>query len=293
MLRFKGKKAGIPAINEIVLTFLHSAPKPVLIFIFILLGSVLASVILPTLLNMFGYECVKDATGTLQLYQVPIANIGTSANIVVTNLKIWLRDLAGLKDYQLPPDPFPAGDTRYLRIGSECMKTVTINNTEVTGYSALCVNCTTNANWFQALGGFREDYICLSDGYWVPNTWQTPFSTQQFCSQCAPPHPYYFNYSNCPNSGCYFTIENVSDAPNIITTDYGANYYYQQIVKLGGVKRTQSTTDFVSMQCESAGTPQLYFFNIKVFNPTLWIYLYGAYWLVILAGWWYRMLNIY
>lgn len=281
---FKSKKGGIPIINEVVLTVLHSTPKPVLFLIFLLLLSVIGNFALPSMLNMFGYECVSKQ-GVLTLYQVPMDKMFEKS---LSDIKQDLRGLVGLTDYQLPNDPFPNGDKTLLRVPPECFLDVQINGSTKTGYSSACVNCTKS-------GVIRYwGSICLSDGFFSPDLvtryW---LGTANFCYKCSPPEPYYYNHSFCfDQENCFFRITDPSLAGSIISEEYQANFYYQQIIKLGGVEKLQDDSEFVNIQCEAINKPQLYFFSIKVFDVQLWIYLSVAYVFVFIAFFWYKMVSL-
>jgi hypothetical protein len=282
---WKSKKGGIPVINEVVLTILHSTPKPVLFLLFLFLMSVIGNFALPSVLNMFGYECVSKQ-GTMTLYQVPMDKIFQKS---LSDIKQDLRALVGLTDYQLPDDPFPNGDKSFLRVPAECFLDVQINGSTFTGYSSACVNCTKS-------GVIRYwGSICLSDGYYSPDLitkyW---LGTANFCYKCSPPDPYYYDHEYCfSEENCFFRITDESLIGQIVDEDYEANYYYQQIVNLGGVEIPQDTNQFVNVQCEDVNKPQLYFFNIKIFDLQLWIYLAVAYILIFIAYHWYRMSGMY
>lgn len=283
---WKSKKGGIPVINEVVLTILNTTPKPILFLLFLFLISLIGTVAMPSLLNLFGYECLQTNHG-IALYQVPMANFLEKTAI---DLRQNVRSFFGLSDYQLPQDPFPSGDTNFVRIPAECLNEVTINGSSVVGYSSACVNCT-YSNYF--LGRYIGS-VCLSDGYYDPTIITRYWvGTANFCYKCAPPNPYFFNYSRCvTKENCFFQITDPSLAGSIITTDYESNYYYQQIIKLGGQERPQDTTQFVNVQCEDVNKPQLYFFSIKIFDLQLWIYLSVAYVLIIFAWFWYKMIGV-
>jgi hypothetical protein len=280
----KSKKGGIPIINEVVLTVLHSTPKPILFLIFLLLISAIGNFALPSILNMFGYECVSKA-GVLTLYQVPMNKLFEKS---LSDIKQDLRGIVGLSDYQLPTDPFPNGDKRFLRVPPECFNDININGSTITGYSSACVNCT-HSGVFRYWGS-----VCLSDGYYSPDLitkyW---LGTANFCYKCSPPNPYYFNYSYCfDQDNCFFRITDDSLAGSIISSDFQANYYYQQIIKLGGVERPQDGTQFVNIQCEDINKPQVYFFNIKIFDLQLWIYLSISWVLIVFAFFWYTHVGL-
>lgn len=275
------KIQGIPAINELVLTFLNTAPKPILVLIFLLLVTTLATFFIPALLNLFGYECVQVGD-EIKLYQVPMDRLAEKS---LVDVKQSTRSFFGFEDYQLPEDPFPNGDKRFLRIPPDCFLEAEISGVTEVGYSSACVDCN-KSGLFRYWGS-----ICTSDGYYDPDLVTSYWvGTANFCYVCAPPNPYYFNYSYCYNQDqCFFRIlpEYESQVGSIIDDDWRANYYYQKIVELGGVVRQQDSSQFVNVQCEDVNKPQLYFFSIEVFNRTMWIYLFVAYFLITLAFMWY------
>jgi len=277
------KIQGIPAINELVLTFLNTTPKPILLLIFLLLTTTLATFILPAMLNLFGYECV--AVGSeLRLYQVPMDKL---AEKTLSDARQGVRGFFGFEDYQLPDDPFPNGDKRFLRVPPECFIEADISGENQIGYSSACVDCN-KSGLFRYWGS-----ICTSDGFYDPNLVTSYWiGTANYCYVCAPPNPYYYNHSYCyDNDQCFFRIlpEYEGDVDAVIDSSFQANYYYQNILNLGGVQRPQDDTEFVNVQCEDVNKPQLYFFNIKVFDRTMWIYLIVAYFLISLAFMWYSV----
>jgi len=283
-LKSMGKKGGIPIVNEIVMTFLRVTPKPILLLIFVLLVTTIATFVIPAMLNMFGYECIA-VDGDLKLYQVPMNNLAQKS---LSDIKQGAREFAGFEDYKLPEDPFPDGDTRYLRVPAECFNEVQIAGETVVGYSSACVDCNASS-WFRYSGS-----ICLSDGYYdstlITKYW---IGTANFCYRCSPPNPYYYDHELCFNQDeCFFHITDDDLADDIIQTEYGANYYYQNIIKLGGVERGQDATQFVNIQCDGVDEPQLYFFNIKVFDRTMWIYLLISGGLIYLASFWFRLVGL-
>jgi len=291
----KSKKGGIPVINEIVLTVLHSTPKPILILIFLLLLTVIGMFVIPTMLSLFGYSCATSG-GVLNLYQVPMNKIIENAFL---NLQQGFMSLFGIQQYTLPDDPFPNGDKRFLKIPTQCF-IQSKANTSAYGYSAGCVDCPNDANFFQGFYLFKKDLICIGDGYAVPRT-SSGYDPEwvSFCNQCIPPSPYYFNYTNCLNNPiinngvCYFTILPNVSVSSIDTTDFQNTNFLQNIINLGAVVRPQDSTEFVNIQCEDVNKPQIYFFNIKVFDLKLWVYLIIAYGLIFLAYFWYSMSGLH
>jgi len=286
-LKRMGKKGGIPAINELVMTFLNVTPKPILFLIFILLITTLATFLIPAMLNLFGYECIQ-VNDEIRLYQVPMDKFIEKA---IPDIKQGLRDLVGFKDYQLPDDPYPDGDKRFLRVPAECFVEGTVNGTAQYGYSSACVNCT-KSGWFRYAGS-----ICLDDGYYdstlITKYW---IGTANFCYRCSPPDPYYYSRDYCFSTDeCFFRIlpEFESQVDDIVDSNYEANYYYQNIIKLGGQQRAQDKTQFVNIQCAEVDQPQLYFYSIKIFDKTLWIYLFIVYGLITFAMAWYGMIGLH
>lgn len=279
-----GKKGAIPLISDLVTTFLSVTPRPILILIFILLITTLATFIIPAMFNLFGYECLS-VDGDLRLYQVPMDKLAQKS---LSDIKQGLRSFAGFEDYKLPDDPFPNGDKRFLRVPAECFNEVVINGETQVGYSSACVDCNASS-WFRYSGS-----ICLSDGYYAPDLitkyW---IGTANFCYRCAPPDPYYYSHQYCfSQDECFFRITDDNLVDQIIETEYEANFYYQNIIKLGGVERTQNGEEFVNIQCKAVDQPSLYFFDIEVFNRQMWIYLYIAWGLIGFAFMWYRMVGL-
>jgi hypothetical protein len=277
----KSKKGALGSLATVFHTVMDLIPTPIKLLLFVFLITALASFMLPLLFGFFGFECIEVGSED-KLFQVPMSNFIEN---VWTEAKQTVRDFFGFEDYQLPSDPFPGGDQRLLKIHTECFDTVTINGTDVIGYSSACVNCT-KSGWNR-----YANSICLSDGWYDPNLitkyW---IGTANFCFRCAPPEPYYFNYSYCIDTDeCYYRITDESLVGSVVDEDYEANYYYQRVIELGGVERPQDDSEFVSIQCSDAGYPTLYFFNIEVFNKTLWIYLILVSALIGFAFKWYGL----
>lgn len=286
---FKSKKAQIPAINEIVLTILHTTPKPILFFIFILLTSVIAGLMMPAILNMFGYDCAYKGSN-LVLLQVPANNI---LNSITGNFQQTLNTFFGLKQYELPANAFPNGDKRYITVPNDCFQTVTFNGTQTTGYRSDCTNCTDTSGFFQFLTPNKRQ-ICISSGYYTDNSIGWNPQTINFCAICRPPPGYYFDISRCSvNSSCVFTIINESQIP-LVSAQYFVNQnYYNTLISLGAMEKAQNSKEFVNLQCTALHRPEVYFFNIRVFDAKLWIYLYISYWVLVFAGWYYAHVGLH
>lgn len=274
----KSKKGGIPAINEIVMTFLNITPKPILLLMFILLITTISGFIIPTMLSMVGYECV-ERNNQLLLYQIPNSVLGGT---IFVDIERGLEGILGIQPFKLPDDPFPDGNKEFLRIPDQCFVQDTINSSRVVGYSAQCVNCPIDAFLGLAL---RNNKICVGDG--TKNF--VVGSKTKFCSQCAPPEPYYYNHTNCQNADeCFFTITDTSLIPNISST-YFTDTSYNRVIELGGVLRPQDNAQIVNIQCSSSAKPNLFFFSIELFNRTMWILLLIGYALVMFAWGWYAV----
>lgn len=260
----KSKKGGIPAVNEIVMSFLNITPKPILILIFILLLTTISAFIIPTFLNLFGYECI-GRNDEFILYQVPMSKMATKS---IQDVREGLRGIVGFEDYKLPDNPFPNGDKTRLRIPPDCFVDATVNGTTTIGYSSACVDCT-KSGLFRYWGS-----VCLDDGYYdstfVTTSW---IGTANYCYRCSPPDPYFYNHSLCTNSDdCYFQITDPSLVSQI-TDDYSDHYTITNLLNLGAVERTQDSSEFINVQCIDNDKPQLYFFNIELFNKQMWILL--------------------
>lgn len=272
------KKGGIPAINELVLTFLNVTPRPILILIFLLLITTISAFLIPALLGLFGYECVYSPSGQIELYKIPIKNV---AQVTITDIKNNVAELLGFESYEFPDDAFPNGDKTRLRIPTQCFVEQTINDTVFTGYTSVCTDCDKDIHLYNFLDGTNT--ICLSDGY-------KTFGGLLFikwCSACSPPDLYYFNYTNCYNEDeCYFTITNES-----LVSGLGEHYLdlekYQRIIDLEGTKQKQTGSEIANIQCSEIDKPNLFFFNIEVFNRNLWIFIIICSALVTFAFTWY------
>jgi len=305
----KSKKGAIPVINEVVDIILNITPKPILLLIFLLLITTIASFVMPFLLGVFGYSCVNEG-GTYELYKVPVENIVQKTLII--DAEGVADTLLGLDDLKLPEDPFKNGDKRYVKIPDPCIIKidVQVNKTlfgydtyPLVGYVAFGTNCTlikddgriTNTNIYRTW----TDSVCVSDGYaldlddlglWV--FYRLNANARKFNALCQPPNPYYYNhtifsyYMNTTSVG-YFTIMDESLLPNI-EDDYLNNDYVEKIKKIGGIKQDQDNSQFVNIQCEYE-TPQLYFFSVKVFDRNLWIWLLIASFLIPFAFDWYSL----
>jgi len=277
----KSKKGGIPAINEMVMTFLNVTPKPILALIFILLITTLATFLVPSLLNLFGYECL-DVDGDLELYQIPIGNIVPKT---LLNIGQIFEGVFGFEEFKLPEDPFPNGDKHFMRIPDVCWVESDLNGSTVYGVSGKCLKCQTNANFFQWFTvNPTTSAICVDDA-----TENNVVINNEFCAVCQLPPNYYYNHSYCVNQSrnyndCYYRIIDDSNLPD---ENYEKGLYYDKIIQLGGVERLQDEEQFVNIQCEAEGRPQLYFYSIKIFDRELWIYLFVAWALISLATIWY------
>ena len=153
------KFKGIPAINELVLTFLNTTPRPILLLIFVFLITTLATFFVPAFLNLYGYECLQVGD-EIQLYQVPLNKL---ASKTIADVRLGVRTFFGFEDYQLPDDPFPNGDKRFLRVPPDCFVEAEIDGITQVGYSSACVDCN-KSGLFRYYGS-----ICTSDGYYDPD----------------------------------------------------------------------------------------------------------------------------
>lgn len=288
----KSKKGGIPAINEIVLTILNITPKPILLLIFILLITTIATFIIPIFLGLFGYDCVYES-GSLELYQVPIQSIAIKS---IQDIKGGFDDLIGLPSYELPEDPFPYGNKSFIRIPDGCFETVQNGSEELYGYSALCTDCDaiSRASFFgnNITLPYKARYsICIGDGYYAKNVFNLDLFGSRFCSRCSPPTGYYYNHSNIPEHGWVFTIENQSLVP-FIDESYYYNIELNRLKELGGVMRSQDSTQFVNLQCTDVHKPTVYFFTIELFNKTMWIFLIVGWGLISFAYLYYSAIGL-
>lgn len=278
----KSKKGGVPVLSEIVHIVMSILPTPIKILLFVLLITTISSFFIPAILGEFGYACVNEAN-KLELYQTPMKNIlGKTSLDLFTGLETTFFP----SRFQFPDDPYPNGDKHYLRVSNQCFITSMLNGSQVVGYPAKCINCPTNGNLYQYLFS-RDQLICIGDG-------DTPFYgslNDELCIRCMPPKPFYYNHSNCINNNfgfCVFTIKNESYLGDV-GSDFDKAVYLQKIKELGGVKRQQSSSEFINIQCTASAQPSLYFFSIEIFNRMLWVYLCIAYALVGFAFFWYHM----
>lgn len=288
----KSKKGGIPAINEIVMTILKITPKPILYLIFILLLTTIATFVIPVFLGLFGYDCVLE-DGNLELYQVPIQSIAVKS---IQDIKEGFDEFLGLPSYELPEDPFPFGNKSFIRIPDGCFETVINSSQELYGYTALCTDCDaiSRADFFgiNVTLPYKARYsICISDGYFSKNLFNYDLFGSRFCLRCSPPTGYYYNHSNIPSHGWVFTIENSSYLP-FIDESYYYNIKLNRIKELGGVKRTQDTSDFVNIQCTEYNRPSIYFFTIELFNRNMWIIILLGSFLVTFAYAYYSAVGL-
>lgn len=281
----KSKKGGIPAVNEIVQIVMGVLPTPIKILLFLLLITTIASFIIPLFLNLFGYACVMEGS-QVELYQVPMQNFFQKTAF---DIERSLTEIFTPSDFQLEEDPYPSGDKRFLKIPPQCYVSREVNETPITGYSGGCVDCEIYKE------GFTETYLyvnhydtfCVGDG----ETVFRPFHSD-FCQQCAPPYPFYYNHTNCLNlfgqDQCYFTILNASDIP-LIGGDYASQIYLKNIQSLNGVKRTQDSSEIVSIQCASENSPNIFVFSFELFNRYMWVLLVVGGALVTFAMKYYAM----
>ena len=277
-----GKKGGIPAVNEIVTFVTGILPDPIKILLFILIIGLLASFVIPLILGLFGYACVNEF-GTDTLYIVPMDSF---VQKTFNDLYSTVNNYINPKDYQVPEDPFPDGDKHYLRVAQECLREVTYNDTLVTGYIADCIDCPVSDTSFFPQ---RSRSICIGDG--VTNVWNV--WNRNLCSICTPPSEYYYNHSNAVAllpvyNDYFFTIVNESQISNI-NENFEDLTYLQRVLQLGGVKQSISQDEFVNVQCADVGQPDLYVFNIRVFDARLWIFITIAGALIGFAFKWYSV----
>jgi len=288
----KSKKGGIPAINEIVMTILNITPKPILYLIFILLITTIATFIIPLFLGLFGYDCVLE-DGNLELYQVPIQSIAVKS---IQDIKRGFDEFLGLPSFELPEDYFPQGNKSFVRIPDGCFETVFNNSEELYGYTALCTDCDaiSRAEFFgtNITLNYKAQYsICISDGFRSKNLFNLDLFGSRYCLLCEPPNPYYYNHSNIPAHGWVFTIENESLLP-FIDESYYFNVELSRIKELGGVKRSQDSSDLVNIQCTEYNRPSVYFFTIELFNRQMWIIILLGSFLVSFAYMYYGAVGL-
>lgn len=274
---FKSKKGGIPVINEILSFYNSHVPDWIKKIVFVLLITTLAGFLIPIIFQFFGYACVQEGS-SVELYQVPLNNL---IDKLFLDLQRGFSTFIFGGQVQVSPDAFPLGDKRFMRIPEECF----VERTNITGqtnfgYTAACTDCPEDTGY--GLINTRSNLICAGDG---EPTLATSLVYRNFCTICAPKDPYYYNHSLCqnntylPTGECYFTIDDFSEASNI-NAAFLNSISLQNVKDLGGVKRNQDPNSFVSAQCEDVNKPQLYFFNIKVFDRTLWIYIFIAEFLI-------------
>ena len=244
-LKKMGKKGGIPAINEIVMTILNVTPQPILFLIFILLITTIATFVIPLFLNLFGYACVYEG-GDYRLYQVPFNNIATKS---LQDVQEGVTELFSLPTYEIPEDPFPYGTIEYIRIPDGCFKTVNNGTSgEVYGYTGLCTDCPVIANFPYPLFGENattslryEQSVCIGDGEYLKTIWNTDVFGANYCYRCSPPTGYYYNHSNVNLKGWVFTIEDPSLIGVISPSEISSSYKAERIKNLGGVDRPQDS----------------------------------------------------
>jgi len=288
---WKNKKGGllggaITSIVDFLQMILHLVPAPIRLALFILLITTFATFIIPAFLNLFGYECVTE-NNQLALYKVPMSSLLAKS---MSDARQTVRRTVGLSDYQLPDDPFPNGDKRYIRVPDNCLMTTQLNGSEFTGYTARCTNCSFEPfQWYNVLFGLDDNRVCVGDGYANVNVWSYSLEYRQFCYLCAPPHPYFYNHTQCLNNpnGCLFQIE-AGYNPNDVLESY--DYYLIRIKELGGVKIPIDDTEIVNIQCRAYNQPAIYFFDVEIFNKTLWIILIIGFGLVSFAFAWYGVI---
>ena len=59
---------------------------------------------------------------------------------------------------------------------------------------------------------------------------------------------------------------------------------------MGGIKQSQDSQEMINIQCAAETQPQLYFFDIEIFNKTLWIFLLIGSFLIPFAYQYYNMI---
>lgn len=290
---FKSKKGSIPIINEIVQIIMHSLPTPIKILLFLLLINLIGSFFIPTILGFFGYSCVEN-NGEILLYQVPMSK---SIQNSFLQFQQGFFSLFKIEEYTLPDDPFPYGNKKYLKIPDGCIVQSKANTSNY-GYSAGCVNCTPDITFFlQPIYISRQDMVCIDDGFATSDRPLSMPVSVAFCNKCTPPEPYYFNLTICKNSPfndgvCYFTLRSNVAVEEVNAYLLKTSTHFKKIVELGGVRRMQNSSEIINIQCSDVNSPHLYFFNIKIFDLKMWVYLVISYSLIFFAYHWYKMIGL-
>ena len=292
MKRLLSSKKGIRrSISDMLRVILDVTPKPILFLLFIFLLTAISTFFMPLVLNMFGYECLT-VEGDNVLYQIPMNTIVNIIGKFQLDVRQFQEEYLGVEVYELPEEPFPNGNKSLLRIPDECFVETELNGTTFTGYSALCMECETSREYFwQAFWTPLKDLVCVGDATEQRDLGRTFYTNAGFCNLCTAPTEYYYNHTYClTHDECHFLIRpEYADRLDEIDADWENQLYYEKIIEMGGVERTQDATDFANIQCDTSNKPQLYFYSIKVFDRTLWIYLFIAFALISFAFSWYGM----
>jgi hypothetical protein len=302
----KSKKAGIPILNEIVVTFINIIPTPIKFLLFILLISVIANFFIPTTLQWVGYECL-EVEGELLLLKVPIEN--AIPKTISVDFAQFKDDIYGLQAIKEDENFFIDGDKRYVKIPDLCLYTIEYENETFTMYNAYMTNCTyarylghrlnvENDVWGSPatndLNRDTTETYCVGDGYYVNrNNFLKRFDyrVRLFRSTCSPPTGYYYNHTVnkdlFPTIGA-FTIINESTVDLIPDNPENLNYY-NKLLELGAIRVIPDKDSFSNIQCKADSTPNMYFYNIEVFNSKLWIYLSFLSVVLLYALRWYSL----
>ena len=292
----KSKRGQLPFISDIINIFLSIVPKPILLMLFILLITIISSFIIPLFLNTFiGYACVKE-NNVVELYQVPFNNL--IRKTISLDVGGFINSLLKPSDILFEDELYRNGDKRFFKVPEDCFVTVANGSDTFTGYTGQCTNCSgISQNPYAAILGINDttsikfrNSICMSDGYkltglLISDLWRT-------CQKCSPPDLYFFDIENCfSETACYFRLINDSNLDIIPdnSNDFANSLNLQKIKVLGGVKRTQNMSEIVNLGCADVNTPTLFFFNIELFNRTMWVLLIVGEMLVTFALAWYNV----
>lgn len=245
----KNKKGQIPTtdilsniingIRSSVSWFLQTAPKPLLLVLFLMFILLLGNFLMPLMVNSFGYHCDTN----YNVWKISGVNLFTNYDI--------LRSKPNVEEADTLEIPFTCGDS-----GQKA-------GTKV----AICTNCTeSNPNAPQ------QEIYCISDGY-APEVYNS-FLERLNCNfyGCAPPDDYYYDYETdkyvCGNANC--VNRTLEDYNNKIYETDGAIPVYVDPAK------NRSVDNMIYFKCKENNPTNIRvtIYGLDIFDYKIWVALF-------------------
>ena len=293
---FKNKKGAITQLLQGLQTLVQATPKPILFIFFLLLLTIIGSII-SLLLNAYGIYC-NSANQPTQLNTNLFNNIALIQNI--PNPENLNKEAMQTEDYSyalgfLPSSP--VSDTCALRVPKNA-KIIYTNDTET---------ITTTPEWFYQ-GGIcsvcnkvtikdRDDVgvtlntyrnYCRGNVYYNQNkTLLQRIMCQEWRAEgflCEPPRHYYYD----PTSNLYLCADNTCVGITLgqLWDEQLNNYNAQLLYPTLQEEQDPNAKNFVAITCNEL-KPRLTIFGIDFLSFEIFIFLT----LVILLAWGYFKLN--